>query len=137
MISDMSKVKKPLFIKFDSSLTTSQRQCLHELAEKNNLFHENTETPYKRLTIYLKTDFHDSRAKRLNFGNGNLRIEQMLNISSCSASSVEIQQHDNVTTVLNSVINNDTQKRKRGRPKKNSDSKAPKYNRLIHQNLIL
>ena len=89
------------------------------------------------MTIYLKTDFHDSRAKRLNFGNGNLRIEQMLNISSCSASSVEIQQHDNVTTVLNSVINNDTQKRKRGRPKKNSDSKAPKYNRLIHQNLIL
>jgi hypothetical protein len=137
MISDMSKVKKPLFIKFDSSLTTSQRQCLHEFAEKNNLFHETTGTRYKRLTINLKNDFHDSKAKRLNLGNGNLRIEQMLNISSCSASSVEIQQHDNVTTVLNSVINNDTQKRKRGRPKKNSDSKAPKYNRLIHQNLIL
>jgi hypothetical protein len=61
----------------------------------------------------------------------------MLNISLCSASLVEIQQHDNVTKVLNPVINNDLQTRSRGRPKKNADNTTPKKSRLIHQNLIL
>ena len=56
-------------------------------------------------------------------GNGYLRSKQMLNISLCSASSVEIQRHVNVTIVLNPVINNAFPKRSRGRPKKNEDSK--------------
>ncbi len=54
----------------------------------------------------------------------------MLNISLCSASSVEIQQHDNVTTVLNQVINNDLPKRSRGRPKKNAESKVTQIQQI-------
>ncbi len=127
IIFDMIKVKKPLFIKFDSSLTTSQRQFLHELAEINDLFHETTGTRYKRLKIYLKTDLHDSKAKRLNLGNGYLRSEQILNINLCSASPVEIQQHDNITTVLNQVINNDLPKR---RTKKNAESKVTQIQQI-------
>ncbi len=82
------------------------------------------------MTIYLKTDFHDSKAKRLNLGNGYLRSEQMLNISLCSAYLVEIQQHDNVTKVLNPVINNDLQNRSRGRPKKNAVSKGTEIQQI-------
>ena len=122
MIFNMKKHNKPQFIKFESSLTTSQRNFLHELTENNDLFHETTGTRYKRLTIYLKDGLPDNILKRLNLVNGSLRTEQTLHVSFRNAASIEIQQHENVKSVLDPTNQNDLPNRSRGRPKKNAQT---------------